>query len=363
MEYDMNELSIEEKIGQMIIVGLNTEGAIKHLEEIIQTYKVGGVLLYKKNYKNYEDMIKLINRIKELNRTNKIPMFIAIDQEGGRVNRMPSEFKNLPAANKLAKKSNEENYVKISGDITGQMLNRIGVNMDLAPVLDIKRFPDEHAIGDRAYSENIEEVSKYGIEYMKALQNNNVISVVKHFPGHGATKKDSHFRLSKINCSMEILENEDMVPFKNAMKSGADGVLVGHLKIMNMLGKMPASLSKKFITKYIRKKERYNGLVITDDVRMKGIRMRYGSNRVIKKAFLACNDIIVFKYDNDIQVIKDIIKMAKDNIIEMKKVNKSVTRILKVKEKYQVRDDEIQKDDEFVDKINKEIEEIRQKVL
>ena len=363
MEYDMNELSIEEKIGQMIIVGLNTEGAIKHLEEIIQTYKVGGVLLYKKNYKNYEDMIKLINRIKELNRTNKIPMFIAIDQEGGRVNRMPSEFKNLPAANKLAKKSNEENYVKISGDITGQMLNRIGVNMDLAPVLDIKRFPDEHAIGDRAYSENIEEVSKYGIEYMKALQNNNVISVVKHFPGHGAIKEDSHFRLPKINCSIETLENEDMIPFKNAMKNEADGVLVGHLKIMNMLGKMPASLSKKFITKYIRKKERYNGLVITDDVRMKGIRMRYGSNRVIKKAFLACNDIIVFKYDNDIQVIKDIIKMAKDNIIEMKKVNKSVTRILKVKEKYQVRDDEIQKDDEFVDKINKEIEEIRQKVL
>ena len=174
----------------------------------------------------------------------------------------------------------------------GQMLNTLGVNMDLAPVLNIKRFPDEHAIGDRAY-----------------------------------------------------------------------GVLVGHLKIMNMLGKVPASLSKKFITKYIRKKERYDGLVITDDVRMKSIKMRYGSNRVIKKAFLACNDIIVFKYDNDIQVIKDIIKMAKDNIIEMKKVNKSVTRILRVKEKYQLNDEEIKKDDEFVDKINKEIEEIRQKVL
>ena len=363
MEYDMNELSIEEKIGQMIIVGLNTEGAIKHLEEIIRIYKVGGVLLYKKNYKNYEDMIKLINRIKELNRTNKIPMFIAIDQEGGRVNRMPSEFKNLPVANKLAKKSDKENYVKISGDITGQMLNKIGINMDFAPVLDIKRFPDEHAIGDRAYSENIEEVSKYGIEYMKALQDNNVISVVKHFPGHGATKEDSHFRLPKVNSTMEKLENEDMLPFKKAMKSGADGVLVGHLKIMHMFGKDPASLSRKFITKYIRKKERYDGLVITDDVRMKGVRIRYGKNRVIKKAFLACNDIIVFKYDNDIQVIKDIIKMAKDNIIEMKKVNKSVTRILKVKEKYQVRDDKIQKDDEFVDKINKKIEEIRQKVL
>ncbi len=363
MEYDVKNLSLEEKIGQMIIIGLNTEMAVNHLEEIIDKYKVGGVLLYKKNYKDYEDMVKLINKIKEINQKNKIPIFISIDQEGGRVNRMPKEFKNLPAANKLVKKSTEEDFVKKSGEITGEMLNKLGINMDFAPVLDIKRFKDNHAIGDRAYSENIEEVSKYGIEYMKELQNNNIIAIAKHFPGHGVTKEDSHFKLPKIECEIEKLEKEDMQPFKKAMKEKIDGVLVGHLKITKFTNKIPVSMSKKFITKYIRKKCRYNGLVITDDMRMKGVRIRYGKNNAIKKAFLACNDIILFKYDNDIRVIEKIIKLVKENKIEEKRINKSVRRILKVKEKYGLNNNYIEKDDEFVDYINEKIEDIRQKVL
>ena len=363
MKYDINELSIEEKIGQMIIIGLNTEISVKKLEEIINTYKVGGVLLYKRNYKDYEEMIDLINKIKEINQNNKVPMFIAIDQEGGRVNRIPKEFGNLPAANKLVKKSKEEDFVKIAGEITGEMLNKLGINMDFAPVLDIKRFEDKHAIGDRAYSENVENVCKYGIEYMQALQKYNVISIVKHFPGHGATKEDSHFRLPKINCEIEKLEREDMMPFKEAMKNEADGILVGHLRINRIGKKGPVSMSKRFITKYIRKKCRYNGLVITDDVRMKGVRIRYGKNNVVKKAFLACNDIIMFKYDNDIHVIEKIIEMAKDNKIEEKRINKSVRKILKVKEKYKLNNEYIEKDEKFINNINERIEDVRQKVL
>lgn len=363
MKYDINELSLEEKIGQMMIVGLNTDSAINHLEEIITKYKVGGVLLYKKNYKNYEEMVNLINKIRECNQKNKVPIFISIDQEGGRVNRMASEFKNLPAANKLANKSKEEDFVKISGEITGEMLNKLGINMDFAPVLDIKRFKDNQAIGDRAYSENVKEVSTYGIEYIQALQKHNVISVVKHFPGHGATNEDSHFRLPKIECEIETLEKEDMQPFESAMKNGVDGVLIGHLKISKVTGNLPVSMSKRFITKYIRKKYRYNGLIITDDVRMKGVRIRYGKNHAIKKAFLACNDITIFKYDNDIRVIEKMINLARENKIPMKRINKSVKRILNVKEKYDVRDEYIEKDEAFIKNINERIEEVRQKVL
>ena len=254
MKYNIHELSLEEKIGQMIIIGLNTETAVKNLEKIIEKYKVGGVLLYKRNYhQNYEEMIELVNKIKTLNQKNKIPIFISIDQEGGRVNRTPKEFKNLPAANKLVEKSGEEDFVKRSGEITGELLHKLGINMDFAPVLDIKRFDDNHAIGDRAYSENIEEVSKYGIEYMQALQKNGVISIAKHFPGHGATKTDSHFRLPKIEEEMETLEKEDMQPFKEAIKHKVDGILMGHLKISKVTGKLPASMSKRFITKYLRK--------------------------------------------------------------------------------------------------------------
>ena len=364
MKYNIHELSLEEKIGQMIIIGLNTETAVKNLEEIIEKYKVGGVLLYKRNYhQNYEEMIDLINKIKTLNQKNKIPIFISIDQEGGRVNRTPKEFKNLPAASKLVKKSGKEDFVKCSGEITGEVLHKLGVNMDFAPVLDIKRFADNHAIGDRAYSENIDEVSKYGLEYMQALQKNGVISVVKHFPGHGVTKTDSHFRLPKIEEEIETLEKEDMQPFKVAIEHKVDGILMGHLKISKVTGNLPASMSKRFITKYLRKKYRYNGLVITDDVRMKGVRIRYGKNNAVKKAFFACNDMIIFKYDNDISVIDKIIQLAKENKIKMKRINKSVMRILKVKEQYELKDEIVKKDETFITEINNQIEEIRQKVL
>ena len=363
MKYDIKELSLEEKIGQMMIIGLNTEDSIEHLDEIINTYKIGGVLLYKKNYKNYQEMVNLVNKIKELNHKNKIPIFISIDQEGGRVNRMPKEFKNLPAASKLVEKSIDKDMVKIAGEITGTMLHKVGVNMNFAPVLDIKRFKDNHAIGDRAYSENPKEVSKYGIEYMKALQEHKVISIIKHFPGHGATKEDSHFILPKIVYDIEELESEDMQPFKTAIENKADGILIGHLRIPKITGKLPASISKKFITKYVRKKYRYNGLIITDDMRMKGIRLRYGKNRAIQKAFLACNDMIIFKYDENIRVIQKIIDLAKQNILEQKRIHKSVMRILKLKEKYQINDEPINFDEDFIEMINKDIEKVRKEVL
>lgn len=122
-------------------------------------------------------------------------------------------------------------------------------------------------------------------------------------------------------------------------------------------------MSKRFITKYLRKKYRYNGLVITDDVRMKGVRIRYGKNNSIKKAFLACNDMIIFKYDNNIEVIDKIIELAKENKLKMKRINKSVMRILKVKEQYELKDELIEKDEAFIENINNQIEEIRQKVL
>ena len=147
---------------------------------------------------NIEELINLINHIKELNRKNNVPMFIAIDQEGGRVNRLPNELENIPAPYKLSKLENAKEYVQKAGEITGNTLHRLGFNMNFAPVLDIKRFPDNHAIGDRAFSENIEEVTEYGIEYMKKLQENQIVSVVKHFPGHGATNSDSHFKIPKI---------------------------------------------------------------------------------------------------------------------------------------------------------------------
>ena len=358
---DIKELSLEEKTGQMIIIGIDTNYITDRIKTMITKYKIGGIILYRKNFSTYEEMLKLIQNLKDLNKENKIPLFIAIDQEGGRVNRMPKEIKNLPSANQIAQIGGED-LVRLSNNITGRILRQSGFNLNFAPVLDIKRFENNHAIGDRSFGNNKEDVAKMGIIAMKELQKNKIISVIKHFPGHGATKQDSHNFLPVINKKIEQLEKEDMYPFEQAIKNGADVVLVGHLLIKNITGLYPASLSRKFITKYLRKKYRYRGLIITDDLKMKAIKLIYGAKLAVTKAFEAGNDIIVFRYNSkeEIEVIEKVISLVKKGKIKENRINKSVQRIINLKNKYEISDTEKIKGVE-IDEINKEIEEIRKK--
>ena len=358
---DIKELSLQEKIGQMIIIGMDTNYITDRIKDMILKYKIGGIILYRKNFNTYQDMLKLIKNLKDLNRKNKIPLFIAIDQEGGRVNRMPREIKNLPSANQIAITGGEE-LVRASANITGQILRKSGFNLNFSPVLDIKRFENNHAIGDRSFGSDKEEVAKFGITAMKELQKNKVISAIKHFPGHGATKQDSHNFLPVINEKIEKLEKEDMYPFEQAIKNGADVVLVGHLLIKNITGIYPASLSRKFIAKYLRMKYRYNGVIITDDLKMKAIKVLYGTKLSVRKAFEAGNDIIVFRYNNkkEVEVIEQIISLVKKGKIKENRINKSVKRIIDLKNKYEISDtEEIQGIE--IEKVNKEIETIRKK--
>ncbi len=335
----INELSIQEKVGQMMVIGMETNYITERIETMIKEYKIGGIILYRKNFTTYAEMIELIKKLKQLNSQNKIPLFIAIDQEGGRVNRMPKEIKNLPSANQVATKGGVE-LVKKSTSITGKILKESGYNLNFAPVLDIKRFQDKHPIGDRCYGENKEDVIKFGITAMKELQAQGIISVIKHFPGHGATKQDSHQFLPIINQKIKNIENEDMKPFEEAIKNGADAILVGHLLIKNVTGIYPASLSKKFIVKYLRRKYRYNGLILTDDLKMKAIKFLYGTETAVKKAVEAGNDVIIFRFNKEEEkrVIQNIINLVKRGKIKESRINKSVMRIMKIKEKYNITD-------------------------
>lgn len=351
----IKELSLKEKIGQMLIIGLDFEDPMEKIDDIIMKCKPGGILLYKKNYKTYEDMIEFINYIKTLNKkVNKVPLFISIDQEGGRVNRMPSEFKNIPSTYRLTK-NKDESIVKEAAGITGEMLYNSGINMDFAPVLDIKRTSDSSAIGDRAFSEKIEEVSQYGIVYMKELQNKNVIPVVKHYPGHGLTKIDSHFFLPIINEPIEKVE-KDMLPFKDAIKANADAILVGHLFIKGITERLPATMSKKVISN-LRDNLKFNGVIVSDDMRMKGVKLLYGKNRAVKKAVLAGNDIIVAKYIKNDNLVEQIEKLIKKSKITENEINEHVDRILKLKNRYNVNDNEILNIID-IEKYNKKIQRI-----
>ena len=168
---------------------------------------------------------------------------------------------------------------------------------------------------------------------MKQLQQNNIISVIKHFPGHGATKKDSHFSLPIINKKISELQNDDMIPFKNAIDEGADAILIGHLVIKNVTGIYPASLSRKFIYKYLRKGYRYNKVIVTDDLKMRALRLIYGPRFAFKKAFEAGNDIIVFRYNQkeEEKCYLQIVNMVKGNIDEINKEIENIRQQVRIK--------------------------------
>jgi len=225
---------------------------------------------------------------------------------------------------------------------------------------------DEHAIGDRCYGKTEEEVSKYGVQVMRELKNNNLISVIKHFPGHGATNIDSHFILPTINKNIEELEKTDMKPFEKAIQEGAEAIMVGHLLIKGVNNYLPVSLSKKIITTYLRKKYKFKGLIITDDLKMKAIHFMYGSNLAFKKAFEAGNDIILtgLKETEVIDAIENIKKLVERNKIKEARINRSIKRILYAKISHNINDNVVQKiTKEEINNINSRIFELNKKVL
>lgn len=358
---EKEKLSIEEKIGQMLIISLHEKEITKETINLIQKYKIGGVILYRKDYSSYNEMLEKINKLKSINAENSIPLFISVDQEGGRVNRMPYEIKNLKSANKIAS-TQDFSMVKQSAEIISKILKSFGISMNYAPVLDIKRFEEDHAIGDRCYGGNKKDVSKYGIEFMKEMSEQGVIPVVKHFPGHGATTKDSHISLPIIRKSKEELEIDDMFPFKQAIKNGADGIMVGHILIKDIDKRHPASLSKKIIHKYLIEKFKYKGLIITDDLKMLAVRLRYSPVKAVELAIKAGNNMVMIglRYKTIEKVIKCVSKKVEKGKISEITINHNIDKIVEMKQKYNVNDNKVTGLD--IEKINKEIEELNKKI-
>lgn len=358
----IEELTLEEKIGQMLIIGVNEKNIINKTIEMIQKYKIGGFILYKKNYQTYNEMINLVNTLKQANEVNKVPLFISIDQEGGRVYRMPDDITRIKNAKSFAETKNLK-IVGESGTVTAKMLKQTGINMNYSPVLDIGRFEDNSAIGDRSYGKDENDVSVYGIEVMKKIKEQGIIPVIKHFPGHGAINVDSHFQIPVIKKKLELLEKEDIRPFKVAIENGADAIMVGHLIIDDIDKKYPASLSQNIIQKYLIEKYNFKGLIITDDIKMLAIRLNYSLKDTIVNAINAGNNIIMAGYQYN--KIKKIIKIIKNEVeagrISIDKIENNAKKVLKIKQEYNITDE---KQKGFnIQNMNDEIKKLNEKVL
>lgn len=356
---DLNSLSLREKVGQKFMFGVNSHN-IDVIINLIEKHYIGGVILYKKNYDNYDEMLSVIKRLKKANSANKIPLFIAIDQEGGRVNRMPSEFKNIKNVYDMSMKNKELLYD--NGNITGMMLSQMGINMNFAPVLDICEHDGSKVLYKRCFYGNIDDINESCMNYVKGISENGIISVVKHFPGHGASRLDSHFITPYVYDNKKVLEKH-IKPFENVINNGIDAVMVNHLVIRGMTEGVPASISYSFIDKYLRKKNKFNGLVVTDEMNMLSRNIIYKFS-YIKKAITAGSDIILVKIkeNGNGKFIDKYVKFLENNSDYVKLLDDSVERIINIKNKYGVNDD-ISYTGCNVDEINKRIEKLNDSCL
>jgi len=338
----LEAMSLDEKVGQILIAGINGYEVKSETKRIIEDYKVGGIIIYSKNIKDSNQLLELINSLKATNRTNNLPLFISIDEEGGRVRRLPKDIQSFPSNREIGKVNNTELSYEI-GALIGKSVKTFGINMNFAPVLDIDSNPNNPVIGDRSFSSDKKVVAKLGIATMKGMQDSGVISVIKHFPGHGDTSVDSHIKLPVLHNDLKRMVEFELVPFEEAVKNGADIIMVAHILLPKIDPDMPSSLSKTIVTSILRRQLDFDGVVITDDITMGAIAENYNIVEAAIKALDAGADIILVAHDFEkiSSVFNGVKKAVEDGVISEKRIDESVYRILKLKENYNLKDDSI----------------------
>ncbi len=357
VEKTLKGLTLEEKIGQMLIISYRSGEIDNTLKNALYNNKPGGFILFSENFTRYDNTINLIKAIKE---SSKIPLFLAVDQEGGSVQRLNAikgtEVTEIPEMYKLGETKDKELAYQV-GKVMAQELKVFGINMDFAPVIDIVNDKNQSFIGSRSFGTTPELVSSMGLSLAKGLKDNGVIPVYKHFPGHGGTTTDSHYDLPVIDKTKEELLTHELVPFKDAIKEGAEIIMIGHLAIPKIDGNTPASLSKVLITDLLKEELGFKGLVVTDALNMGALTKNYKESEIYEKAINAGVDLLLMPQTSTsaITIIKDLVQKGK---IKEEQINNSVRKILKLK--YEKLDNEEMLDKSYL--ASKEHKEVISKI-
>ena len=339
----IQEMSTEEKIGQLLMPAFRDfqyDGSVEEftesMEEVLEKYKVGGVILFKENIKNQGQTKQLIS---DLQAKSNIPLWMGVDEEGGVVSRIASNpemgYGPIETAFDIGQ-AGDKNKAYESGRKIGSMLRELGFNMDFAPVADVWSNPDNQVIGKRSFGTDPNQVSQMVNEVIKGLQEEEVLSVIKHFPGHGDTKEDSHLGRAFVDRSMDELFQRELIPFEKAIHKGVEGVMIAHVELPQVDPGLPASLSHKIITDILKNQMGFKGLVITDALDMEAITGQFGKGEAALQSFMAGTDILLMP---DIkQAHSHLLEAYEDGTITDRRLEESVYKILYSKYQYGVLD-------------------------
>ena len=321
------QLSLDEKIGQLYIVALyNNRGEeeIQKIRNLVEKEKIGGLILMQ------DDAVKHINLLNEFQGKSRIKMMIGIDGEWGLFQRFSAAHK-FPWAMTLGAIQDNSLIYEMTSKIA-EDCKRMGIYWDFAPVVDVNTNPSNPIIGNRSFGSDINNVISKGLAYAQGLQDHGVLASMKHFPGHGDTNTDSHLDLPVVSHNLERLNSVELAPFKALLDKKIGGVMVAHLYVPTLEKKkgIPASVSYEIITNLLKNTYQYKGLIITDALNMNAIAKKFSPGEIDLRAFKAGNDIMLFS--QDVPSGKTLIKSAfEKGEISENRLAESVKKILKTK--------------------------------
>jgi beta-N-acetylhexosaminidase len=314
--------------GQRLLIGFDGTEMDSELERLIRDFRIGGVILFSRNILSPEQVARLCSDIQSMARRHSLPpLFIAIDQEGGRVARLKAPgFTEFPGNPYLQSRKDVARFCSI----TAQELHQIGVNMDLAPVIDVVPPGIDGIMAERVFGEDPDWVAAMGAAMIDGLQQNGIMAVAKHFPGIGRTVLDSHLDLPDLDISPAELENSDLVPFSAAIRHGVTGIMLSHIRYLSIDSYWPASLSPTLARDLLRRKMGYEGLVMTDDLDMGAISGHFSLTEAVSQAVLAeVDQIMICRNGPSVEQAAAILAEMEQNRPHGKDM--AVQRILRVK--------------------------------
>jgi beta-N-acetylhexosaminidase len=325
-------LTLEHKIGQLFILGFQGREPDAETRALLEMIRPGGFMLSQRNIESFDQIYDLTRQLREM---SSMPAFLGIDHEGGRVDRLKQLFSPMPSMARLAGTGMAP--FRLGARIIASELEATGFNLDFAPVVDLA-LP-QSIIAERCLAREPAEVARLAMAFVEELSKRGIMTSVKHFPGLGGGTVDPHFSLPRINRTRRQLEKEDAAPFVKLFDHAAM-ILVSHAHYPGLGDEkpVPASLSSRVVSGFLRKKLGYNGLTITGDLTMGAITSTGLTPEVFLRAFEAGNDLLLFSQTTPLvaEGFKAIMRAARGSAVLRRRVDESVERILTLKARIEV---------------------------
>jgi beta-N-acetylhexosaminidase len=326
--------AIRRDIGQLLIGSLAGPTISPELRSLAREFQLGGVILFSRNIEAPEQVAELSHDVQSL--ASEVPLWVSVDQEGGRVARLKTPFTTWPPMAVLGRSGDVALASRFAAALAAE-LRAVGITLDYAPVLDIHTNPNNPIIGDRALADDAEAVGRLGAAIVRGLQDNGVAACGKHFPGHGDTAVDSHLELPLVEHPPDRIRRVECVPFREAIRADVAFIMTAHILVPSLDEETPATLSPRVVQAILREELGYGGVILSDDLEMKAIAKTYAVPDAAMQAIAAgCDGVLICSGDADLQAqtLEALVHAVESGRIPYKRLEDALTRLRRAKERF-----------------------------